>query len=156
HLGNSVNEINPKFALENAPDFVNGIFSTLSSQVDNPDLAAAVPKTPVALTQLRNLLAGTRPQYNAFALTGTNNDTNYVYVNGSAIVPGTPLFMPNGLYDPGDATFAGGNPAGRPTPAVAGRWGEEDGIPTILNGAVPGGWPNPAPPSTTTRYAPAD
>jgi large repetitive protein len=141
HLGYSVNEINPKFALQNAPDFLNGPLSLFSSQVDNPDLAAGVPQTFVGLTQLRNLLAGTRPQTNPFSPTGSTMDANYVYINGSptAMIPGTPFFMPNGLADAGDL----GTPVFRGTPPVAGRWGEPDGISSLLDPNVPMnlGWP---------------
>ena len=51
HLGNSVSEIDPTYALQNAPD-PTGMRYT---QVDNAGI-------DVRLTQLRNLLTGTRPQ----------------------------------------------------------------------------------------------
>lgn len=124
HLGTSVNEINPKFALQN--------FTGIGySQFDNP--VAGPPQTPVDVTQLRNLLTGTRPQVNPNidpALppnNGSNTDANFVLVNGN------PYYLPNGLFDPGDPGFATGTPPMRSTPPVAGRWGEVEGVPILLN-----------------------
>jgi hypothetical protein len=79
----------------------------------------------VADTQLRNLLAGTRPPVNPFvADTNTNADINFIYVNGRQI------YLPNGFYDYGD----GGGTAtiSRLTNPVAGRWGESGYVPSVL------------------------
>ena len=73
HLGNSVSELDPTYALQNAnqgpaidvdPFNIAGIGQppyTSNSQVDSVGI-------DVRLTQLRNLLAGTRPQPKPFAL----------------------------------------------------------------------------------------
>ncbi len=102
--------------------------------------------TDVRLTQLRNLLAGTRPQTNPGVPgltpgqpdpTGqTNGDNNLVVMNGY------PYFMPNGIADTGDVDGYGNSPPTavfRLTPAVAGRWGEAQSVPGYTN-------PNPPPP----------
>jgi hypothetical protein len=106
HLGYSVNEINPKFALQNAPPPGFG-------QVDNAGIG-------VDVTQLRNLLTGTRPQNNPYVLDGGNQDSNYVQVGG------VPYYLPNNVADRTDA-----GPK-RDTLAVAGRWGEPDLVPQML------------------------
>ena len=107
-----------------------------NTQVDNGGI-------DVRLTQLRNLLAGTRPQTNPQAITvaaaTANGDTNFVQSNGAS------LFMPNGIADLGIETAinAGGSDQGafsdannnlnvvRTTPPVPGRWGEAQSIPGI-------------------------
>ena len=79
HLGNSTSEVDPTYALQNCfqATSVNGAFNppfvagntAPDTQVDNAGI-------DVRLTQLRNLLAGTRPP-------GTGNgDTNFVSING--------------------------------------------------------------------------
>ncbi len=154
HLGYSVNEINPKFALQNAP---SNLYSSTSSilgtpittnvngnnysQVDNAGVS-------VALTQLRNILAGTIPTDLPYPvppanlpLTTTNYpneanaDVNIVIVNGQAMV------LPNNMADLSDLNFAGaaaGTPfaVARNLPPVAGRWGEPSGI--QVNSLMPG------------------
>lgn len=130
HLGNSVSEIDPTYGLQN---YAFGGHS----QVDNADV-------DVRLTQLRNILAGTRPQPDPTApdLTGlVNGDVNWVAMGA------TRYYMPNGQVDtvfppghpnagatiPGsDIDEAGNQPATgnvrRRTEAVPGRWGEPDAV----------------------------
>ena len=60
----------------------------------------------VRVTQLRNLLAGTRPPQKTTFGTGTDGDTNFVSVEtASGSGTGNPLFMPNGVADPNDTAF---------------------------------------------------
>ena len=74
HLGNSVSEIDPTYALQNAPD-PTGMRYT---QADNAGI-------DVRLTQLRNLLTGTRPQSDPLAPTigAENGDANWVLIDGA-------------------------------------------------------------------------
>ena len=68
-----------------------------NTQVDNGGI-------DVRLTQLRNLLAGTRPRTGSFG-TGTDGDTNFVFVQSVTARPQHAAFyMPNGVADP--ARFA--------------------------------------------------
>ena len=109
HLGNSVSEVDPTYALQNGydPNFDDARGLQLSprehrrcnTQVDNAGI-------DVRLTQLRNLLAGTRPPQKTTFGTGTDGDTNYVSVE-TASGSGVPskLFMPNGVADPFDTFF---------------------------------------------------
>ncbi len=143
HLGNSVSEIDPTYALQNAnqgpaidadPFNLTGIGAppyTSNTQVDNAGI-------DVRLTQLRNLLAGTRPQPNpttsdpllADPRGTTNGDDNFVFGTWGGIGGGQPYYMPNGIADPGDILI-GTNPprVQRTTPPVPGRWGEAPWIP---------------------------
>lgn len=120
HLGNSVSEIDPSYGLQNA--FYSGY-----SQYDNAGL-------DVRLTQLRNILAGTRPQPEPFSppdATGDiNGDGNYVqmgWVGGVA----RNYYLPNGKQDAGDYPSTGMSPGNyiRLTPPIAGRWGEPESVP---------------------------
>jgi hypothetical protein len=138
HLGFSVNEISPLFALQNASDLVfNTPANRLSgniyySQHDNSSVAFAyqnanynAPGATVDVIQLRNLLAGTVPQDNLTTPTlGLNNDTNWVFVNNQK------WYMPNSMYDSTDNN-AGGTVI-RGNDPVMGRWGERNGIPKSL------------------------
>src|SRR5271157_3273836 len=151
HLGNSVSEVDPTYALQNGydPNFdAPGAFNypptitAVNTQVDSAGI-------DVRLTQLRNLLAGTRPPQKTTLGTGTDGDTNYVSVEtapGSGLPRLPPLVMPNGVADPADAppvfgTDASGGPVvQRLTPPVAGRWGEAESIPGGIS--VPG-FPSP-------------
>ncbi len=162
HLGYSVNEINPKFALQNAPSNVypdssqnvaaniygvfpgySGNYGTSSySQYDNVGVS-------VALTQLRNILAGTVPTdvpqnpvsiannltaagtvnwstLPAYPKTTTNFDLNVVLVDGQ------PYVLPNNVADSADTDPKGSTMINRPGTAVAGRWGEVQGVPHSL------------------------
>jgi len=127
HLGYSVNEINPKFALQNAPtnlyprgngQSAYGVYTDttapqFTTQFDDVGVS-------VALTQMRNILAGTMSNDVA------NFDRNFVYVNGQ------PFTLPNNVADGNDNNF--GNPlVARGVTAIPGRWGEPEGIPRVLN-----------------------
>src|SRR5208282_5927699 len=149
HLGNSVSEIDPTYGLQNGFQintsdagyaFTTPVYGTfpyypaLDSQVDSGGI-------DVRLTQLRNLLAGTRPQTNPGVpglssgmpdLTGQINGDNNVVVMG-----GGGYFMPNSIADIGDVDMNGNSPPAtgpppvgvlRTTPAVAGRWGESQSV----------------------------
>jgi len=159
HLGNSVSEIDPTYALQNGyvyatdylgaftPQIFNGPYSANNTQVDNSS-----PTTPldVRLIQLRNLLAGTRPQQNPTASIPPwvsdpngqiNGDNNFVMINGG------PYFMPNSIADIGDVDGYGASPPSgviRSTPSVAGRWGEAQAVPGYPYAGLPN--PNPPPP----------
>ena len=143
HLGNSVSELDPTYALQNAnqgpaidadPFNVEGIGMppyTSNTQVDNAGV-------DVRLTQLRNLLAGTRPQPNPTTSDPvladphgmTNGDDNFVFGAWPGTGGGQPYFMPNGIADPGDVLISTNPPqVQRTTPAVPGRWGESPWIP---------------------------
>lgn len=139
HLGNSPSELDPTYALQNAYDG-----SSIFTQKDNAGV-------DVRLTQLRNLLTGTRPasdllnpDFNA------NGDANWVQVGQhldatGAVVPNQ-IFMPNGQYDASADVLNGvdpasGNPAVvRNTQPVAGRWGEGDLVQGIITKTK---WDNP-------------
>ena len=143
HLGNSVSEIDPTYGLQNGFNInttdagyafttpVSGFpFPAQDSQVDTGGI-------DVRLTQLRNLLTGTRPQTTpgvpgvtpgAPDLTGqVNGDNNFVAMGGTA------YFMPNSIADIGDVDMSGNSPPTvgvlRMTPAVSGRWGESQSVP---------------------------
>jgi hypothetical protein len=136
-LGNSPSEVDITYALQNAFDptmFTNIANSTPPAkspymqgnnywQFDNAGV-------PVNLTQLRNLLTGTRPQDNPYLPTGLNGDGNFVFVNG------TQYFLPNNVYDAGDVNNGNGG-VNRFTLPVAGRWGEADYVPSIMTTTVP-------------------
>ncbi len=167
HLGYSVNEINPKFALQNAPSNVyadsgnlylpttSGPYGVYPRYTTSPTLNGNDPLTSytqhdnagmnVALTQLRNILAGTVPTdvsnpltyANISATTGavttsslptnpTNQDLNYVVVNG------VPYVLPNNVADGGDNFSQNTSYVQRLVNAVPGRWGEVSGVPRIL------------------------
>ena len=132
HLGYSVNEINPLFALQNAYLFPGiptdatrlGLDADGNPTIMNNNVYSQVDVRGinVAVTQLRNLLTGTRPHANPAAPDFTENgESDFVQVAGQ------PFFMPNNIFqNPGDAN------AIRRTPAVAGRWGEADAVPDNL------------------------
>jgi large repetitive protein len=115
HLGNSVSEIDPTYALQNAPDPTGMWFS----QVDNAGI-------DVRLTQLRNLLTGTRPQRDPFAPTinAENGDANWILYGGAR------YYLPNNVADAKDVPVTS-HPGRvlRNTPSVPGRWGEGDRVP---------------------------
>ncbi len=154
HLGYSVNEINPKFALQNAPSNLYpgngiaasayGVFTDTStgspqvsySQYDNAGVS-------VALTQMRNILAGTIPTDITNPYTGTfpitlgsaktSNGSNTQNMDVNAVVVGGQwMILPNNMADGAD-TFPGPQPntpfnVFRSTPPTPGRWGEPEGI----------------------------
>ena len=122
------------------------------------------------MTQLRNILAGTRPQPNTSSPDTTgliNGDGNNVYGSWSGSATSSAFYMPNGIADNADYPQANGvaplytytDPQGNvhplvvcSSPAYAGRWGEVSSVP-----GVP--FTNPANPSSTpsnlvqTNYA---
>ncbi len=187
HLGYSVNEINPMFALQNAPNLVYGagtygVTSNFTQfdgfTTDNPagnignapnpmgdtniatnagvgnqynsrilgnppyfyqSATVVAPRTAnpgvgVDIIQHRNLLAGTIPQDNITTPTvGLNGEQNFFMVGG------TQWFVPDGMLDFGEGTIV----TRRGVAAVPGRWGEPNGIPTVLDNN--GGTTNPFP-----------
>ena len=165
HLGNSVSEIDPTYGLQNgfvfatdaagafSPQVYGGPYNANNTQVDN-SATTYPPALDVRLIQLRNLLAGTRPQTNPGVpgLThGTPDTTGQINGDINFVLMGAPpnapflYFMPNGIADIGDVDGYGATPPTavfRLTPPVAGRWGEAQsvpGYPKITN-------PNPPPP----------
>ncbi len=161
HLGNSVSEVDPTYALQNGfnpttgdavaafaapqvgvtyPIGTGGTTTASNSQVDNGGI-------DVRLTQLRNLLAGTRP----LDTTGSTFDNNFVfYTQGQA--QQVQLAMPNGImdynaglgYGGGNAEFVATGANATPVDAntglpylqrfntpVPGRWGEAQSIPGL-------------------------
>jgi hypothetical protein len=179
HLGNSVSEVDPTYGLQNA--FVSSALANDSTFAFTPLAATAGPGTPtpytiglpgltgflngqvdsgnvdVRLTQLRNLLAGTRPQNSpvpdpnanpsGFPQTSTNypmttdqtgmanGDDNFVAFNNNQV-----YFLPNGLADAADIDGYP-NAVVRKTQPVPGRWGEAQAVPGYP--VVPN--PNPPP-----------
>ena len=160
HLGNSVSEVDPTYGLQNAFVFGNDALGAFTPQVYGGSYTAANTQvdnvgTDVRLSQLRNLLAGTRPQPNPTAITPpwvsdptgqSNGDNNFVLWNN---VPANPFlyFLPNGVADQAatstDVDGYGSSPPNavlRLTPPVAGRWGESQavpGYPTVPNPNAP-------------------
>ncbi|MDX2037390.1 MAG: hypothetical protein SFX72_12125 [Isosphaeraceae bacterium] len=135
HLGYSVNEINPIFALQNACDAV-----TTNNTSPNPSLPsqwlwqADNAGFDVGTTQLRNLLAGTIPSTELTPASGTSyNDPTHQEKNFVGI-QGSPWFLPNSLYDPFERNFYGvaQSQITRTNAAVPGRWGEPEGVPRVL------------------------
>ena len=137
HLGFSPSEIDMRFALQNGMDPSNnlpftdafGVVHYPNEQFDNANIQIGTGiqygtqlGVNVALTQLRNLLAGNRQAGSG------NNDINTVYVNGKQ------ESLPNGVYDFADNATNPGNGleviCG--TPTVAGRWGEDEWEPGFL------------------------
>ncbi|MGP0070210.1 MAG: hypothetical protein ACLQGP_42250 [Isosphaeraceae bacterium] len=130
HLGNSVSEIDPTYALQNAynsefdpfstantnitwpPSATIGsnTYTTYNTQVDNAIDAVSTDSTygsykqiDVRLTQHRNLLAGTRPQPNPLtAPTAANGDANSVYGSWAGSTTNQPYYLPNGIADGSD------------------------------------------------------
>ena len=181
HLGNSVSEVDPTYALQNAfdpttsdpvaafsvpvpegtmvppyggvlypaPPATGGTtYYPSNSQFDNAGI-------DVRLTQLRNILAGTRS-------TSTppppgNGDANYVYYSTAPAKGQQTMILPNGIADVGaglyqdtllaDPNGTATNPMPpyviRSTTPIPGRWGEPQSIPgsPFPTGAAA---PNPA------------
>ncbi len=107
HLGYSPSEISPLYALQNAPDL--NYF-----QFDNTNTPSG--PSPVSVTQLRNLLTGTRVPLS------TNKDANTVTAGTSLISMG------NNIYDstttPSYDESVGTGTVVRNSTTVSGRWGE--------------------------------
>jgi hypothetical protein len=155
HLGNSVSEVDPRYALQNAFDgtlqdqtfaFTPGILPAPNPNTNPDNSQVDSGGIDVRLTQLRNLLSGTRPQPHPLPANAaqfplmadpngtTNGDDNFVFINTGAGI-GQPYFMPNGIAEvaPLDVPIFT-DPNGLPfvqriTPAVPGRWGEPQSIP---------------------------
>jgi hypothetical protein len=131
HLGNSPSEIDLRYALQNAYDPAN---PNSYHQLDNSTAPAGVTTNevfpiPAWRTQLRNLLAGTRP-FDASGV-AANGDLNTVVVNGH------PYHLPNGVGDTADnATGAGSPTVLQPTDSVPGRWGEEAAVPGVSQNPI--------------------
>jgi hypothetical protein len=155
HLGNSISEVDPTYALQNAFDgsaqdnqlafappapalgtpappalYPNNVNFANNTQVDTSGV-------DVRLTQLRNLLAGTRPQNNPTTYNTANNaDTDYVLYN-TGLAAQQPYYMPNGSAAPVgfNIDFSTADPntglpyLARSTQPVPGRWGEAQSIP---------------------------
>jgi hypothetical protein len=130
HLGYSVSEIDPTFALQNAFAGYDPNGNLLYGQTDNgiSILGATYNPSgvPVSTTQLRNLLTGTRPQNSLYALDGANGDSNAVQMGVDANSNPIYWYMPNNIIDLADASRT------RSTAPVPGRWGEPEGVPQIL------------------------
>ena len=146
HLGNSVSEIDPTYGLQNAFHITT---SDPTYAFTPPVLPAAIAQantqydsggTDVRLTQLRNLLAGTRPQQNPMPSsaaqypwisdpTGSSNgDNNFLLINDGTQY----YFMPNGVAETGSGDIPiNTNPlqVQRITTPVPGRWGEAQSVP---------------------------
>ncbi|MDR3637664.1 MAG: hypothetical protein P4L84_27910 [Isosphaeraceae bacterium] len=135
-LGYSPSEIDPSYALQNASvpaasnDAAPPPAGLVFSQVDN---AGAY----VNVTQLRNILTGTRPQSSVTSPSSANGDLSSVVVNGQL------WYMPNGQADnlasppwgvsDTVGTDQSSNPAVvRNVPSVGGRWGESGFVPLYL------------------------
>ncbi|SIO11677.1 hypothetical protein SAMN05444166_2535 [Singulisphaera sp. GP187] len=173
--GFSPSEIDPTYALQNA--FIEGSTGTTALYApldnagtsvagrltapgvylagDNSDNSGAYTNSqwwgnagvPVSLTQLRNLLAGTRSPAvykNAMGIdVPLSDDQNFVVVNGK------PMYLPNGVMDIADVIHTGPPPYSTTTSdPIAGRWGEPADQPIALTGpavasTVPQlpGWP---------------
>ena len=166
HLGNSISEVDPTYALQNALDrgsIVPGIdgvaafdqpqFGYIYNMGQNTQLANNTQVdnagVDVRLTQLRALLAGTRAPDTTFR---TNGENNAVLYSTSHTLEQQSLPLPNGMVDLGD--FA--NPLNtfgtvsldpgtglpyvvRSSTAIPGRWGEAQSIPgsPFINPANP-------------------
>ena len=161
HLGYSVNEINPKFALQNAPSNLygsadgvvpsnaQGVYSQINP-ANNRMIASFTQYddagVSVALTQLRNILTGTMPTdlpnpYPTSATVRLPVNSSYLLVrNGSTLnddlnvvaVDGRAFVFPNNMADLNDANATTSTYVPRTTKAVAGRWGEPEAMPTQL------------------------
>ena len=170
HLGASPSEINPSFALQNGPPDTTTLLrewgvntgsgnteargghqqfddAVYPSPLPPADSTAGTPyifrHIPVSLTQLRNLLSGTRP-YDLL----TNGDRNTVQVTDSGGNPVPVNFannVVNGVVTYGSLTFPDGRDAlvsggvDRSAAAiVAGRWGEPGAVtPTLVASNAP-------------------
>ncbi len=182
HFGNSVSEIDPTYALQNAYQGQVSDFDPFNSLITAPNTTAStywngpltmiqgttVPTNntqvdnavnqqgnyesqDVRLTQLRNLLAGTRPQTNPLsAANGSiNGDANLIFGAFGGSASGQSYVFPNSIADYpitlqngtvlGDIPSSFTDPAGnilvqRTTAPVGGRWGEAasvSGVPFV-------------------------
>ena len=145
HLGNSISEIDPTYALQNGFDPTTGdqvaafaapqigvTFGAATTQAANSQVDDG--GIDVRLTQLRNLLAGTRPT----DTTGGTLDTNFVFYTTPGLAQQVRVAMPNGIMDWNTESGAAITDMGtglpydyRTTNPVPGRWGEAQSIPGI-------------------------
>ena len=175
HLGNSVSEVDPTYGLQNGFNynshditaaFFSPVYNSTAQAITFTDANGNVGSNSqvdsggvdVRLTQLRNLLAGTRPQPNPMPSTisgfpqtslswpmvtdplgATNGDDNFIAYNNGQV-----YFMPNGVAEATFDILVNNNPnqVARTTNPVPGRWGEAQ--------SVPG---NPIPPPSGTTLA---
>ena len=87
----------------------------------------------VSLTQLRNLLTGTRPQNNPLAAPNVAPNNNLTTDSNFVMRDGLPYWMPNNVPDGADGIPSGsGGPSYRQNVPVAGRWGDEGHVPLLL------------------------
>jgi len=129
-LGASPSEVDPTFGLQNAPpvvDPVTGLTVALYPQFDNAvdhDASGAPVPAPVTVnvTQLRNILTGTRPD-----ASGAYADMNVLW--DPATNSATSYVLPNNIYDASDSTVTN-QLAPR---AVPGRWGELGSMPAYFD-----------------------
>lgn len=161
HLGNSPSEIDPTYALQNAFSFgqdqdpfnqIGNLIGTgfpgpnFNTQVDNAinPISGAYLSIDVRLTQLRNMLAGTRPQPNPYVNpkvtdpNGTiNGDHNLVYGAWPGRGQGALYCLPNSIADGADVPITTYTPPNAPGPLpyvqretapVGGRWGEASSV----------------------------
>jgi len=157
-LGVSPSEVDPTFGLQNAPPIVTGvdpmtglpIYGDVYPQFDdavNGD--GQLAPVGVNVTQLRNILAGARPDPH-----GDYGDVNVlttVHPDGST----SGYFLPNNLPDDGGENYA----SALAPRAVPGRWGEAGSIPSIFNVADPAdlmSYQNPVRAGVSTPTLPSD
>jgi hypothetical protein len=141
HLGTSPSEINPKYALQSPAPLDLAGNRTGYDQFDNAGV-------DVSLTQLRNLLAGTRPQPRPVVrdtwtnwdggltvgrpAANANLDTNYTPFGNLDLANDRVdyYYLPNGMLEAGISAGANDDGAARNVAPIAGRWGEVDAVPT--------------------------
>lgn len=129
----SVNELNPLYALQNSSFGIGSGTLLSAAQLVNSPLDNA--NVPVDITQLRNLLTGTRPQDPGAPSNYANPYWQGPFPNGDAnlvTINGTPVLFPNNVPDANDQP-TGNTTFYRGTNSVAGRWGEGDYVPRYLN-----------------------
>lgn len=156
HLGNSPSEIDLRYALQNAnlPRYAQYDNAGINAPGDSP--------IPVCLTQLRNILTGTRLVDQARA-PNYIGDINKVQMGVDSTGNPISTFLPNNVADAADnpsSTLTAGKQVFQNTPAVWGRWGEGDSVPGISYpllppSTIPGGIDtktNPAGTIPTNRY----
>ena len=150
HLGNSISEVDPTYGLQNAfnagvtpptaaspgladalaafdPPLYGYLYGGTTTFANNTQVDTA--GVDVRLTQLRNLLSGTR-SINASGGT-INGDTNFVYYSTGPNGQQQKFTLPNGMADPYDVTFVAGNP---PVPELPDRSEHDPTLPGSYDG----------------------
>ncbi len=148
HLGYSPSEIDIRYALNNAYDpnyspttqaalplTLQGNYTQGDNTITINPTAGTTAFNPILAqtTQLRNLLAGTRPSTSPSI--GLVGDTNFVLSNGQRYP------LPNGIADSSDG-FTVATTTSSPgyvyqlSSPVAGRWGEESFVPGSAGNSV--------------------